>query len=59
MAKNGKPGDGHRNGQVKGRAQVYNGKIDRWIKVDTETRKFMDQKQNGDPFKGVRKETND
>ncbi len=55
MAKNGKTGDGHRNGQVTGRVQVYNDRIDRWIKIDTNTGQFMDQKQDGAPFKGVRK----
>lgn len=57
MAKNGEVGDGHRNGQVTGRSQVYNDSIDRWIKRDTETGRFMDQKQDGTPFKGVRKES--
>lgn len=56
MAKNGKTGDGHRNGQVTGRSQTYNQNIDRWIKRDTATGRFIDQKVNGDPFKGVRKE---
>lgn len=56
MAKNGKTGDGHRNGQVTGRSQTYNPNIDRWIKRDTSTGRFMDQKVNGDPFKGIRKE---
>jgi hypothetical protein len=56
MAKNGEVGDGHRDGQVTGRSQTYNDSIDRWIKRDTETGQFMDQKQNGTPFKGVRKE---
>lgn len=55
MAKNGKPGDGHRNGQVTNRVQVYNDKIGRWTKIDTTTNLFMDQKQDGTPFKGVRK----
>jgi len=56
MAKNGKTGDGHRNGQVTGRSQVYNPQNDTWTKRDTETGRFMDQKANGEPFKGVRKE---
>ena len=56
MAKNGTPGDGHRNGQVTGRSQVYNGQVERYIKRDTSTGRFMDQKQDGTPFKGVRKE---
>lgn len=56
MAKNGKVGDGHRNGQVTNRSQTYNDSIDRWIKRDTQTGQFMDQKVDGTPFKGVRKE---
>jgi len=53
MAKNGVPSDGHRNGQVTGGSQVYNDHVDRWIKRDTQTGKFMDQKQGGSIFKGV------
>lgn len=56
MAKNPPYKDGHRHGQVTQRSQVYNERIDRWVKRDTETGKFMDQKENGEPFKGVRKE---
>lgn len=49
MAKNGKPGGG-RVGAVRGRSQAYNPAIDRWIKRDTATGRFMDQKVDGDPF---------
>lgn len=56
MAKNGKSGDGHRNGAVRDRSQVHNPKTDQWVKRDAETGRFMDVKQDGDPFKGVRKE---
>jgi hypothetical protein len=56
MATNPPSGDGHRNGAVRDRSQVYNPQNDRWIKRDSETGQFMDQKQNGEPFKGVRKE---
>lgn len=56
MAKNGKPGDGHRNGPVKERSQVFNPKTETFIKRDTNTGRFMDQKADGTPFKGVRKE---
>jgi hypothetical protein len=57
MAKNGTPGDGHRNGAVRDRSQVYNPKTDDWTKRDTETGRFIDRKtSNDDPFKGVRKE---
>jgi hypothetical protein len=56
MAKNGKVGDGHRNGAVKDRSQVYNPKTEKWVKRDTETGKFIDVKSDGEPFKGVTKE---
>lgn len=56
MAKNPPSGDGHRQGAVKDRSQVYNPVVDRWIKRDAETGKFMDQKVDNKPFKGVRKE---
>lgn len=56
MATNGKTGDGHRNGAVKGRTQVHNPKTDQWVKRDPETGKFMDVKKDGTPFKGVTKE---
>ncbi|BET60307.1 hypothetical protein GEO60473_33470 [Geobacter sp. 60473] len=56
MAKNPPTGDGHRHGQVTGRSQVYNPKTETWTKRDTETGRFMDQKADGTPFKGVRKE---
>ena len=56
MAKNGKVGDGHRNGAVKDRSQTYNPKIEQWVKCDADTGRFMDVKQDGTPFKGVTKE---
>ena len=56
MAKNGKPGDGHRNGAVRDRSQVYNPKTEQWVKRDSETGQFMDVSQSGKPFKGVSKE---
>jgi hypothetical protein len=59
MAKNGKVGDGHRNGQVSNRSQTYNSKTDSWVKRDTGTGRFMDVKQDNSPFKGVRKERKD
>ncbi len=48
-------GKGHREGSVKNRSQVQN-ENDDWTKRDTETGEFMDQKQDGEPFKGVAKE---
>lgn len=56
MAKNGKPNDGHRNGAVRDRSQTYNPANKLWVKRDAETGRFMDQKSDGTPFKGVRKE---
>ena len=56
MAKNGKVGDGHRNGQVTGRSQAYNPKTETWTKRNTDTGRFMDGKSDNNPFKGIRKE---
>ncbi|WP_281638056.1 hypothetical protein [Flavobacterium marginilacus] len=56
MAKNGTPGDGHRNGTVKERSQTYNPTTEQWVKRDANTGRFMDVKQDGNPFKGVLKE---
>ena len=56
MATNKPSGDNHRNGAVKYRSQVYNEKIDRFIKRDSDTGKFLDVKSDKKPFKGVRKE---
>jgi len=56
MATNRPSGDNHRNGAVKGRSQVFNGKIERFVKRDSETGKFMDVKSDSKPFKGVSKE---
>ncbi|MBN1195935.1 MAG: hypothetical protein JXA62_00855 [Candidatus Aminicenantes bacterium] len=56
MAKNPPTGDGHRRGAVRNRSQVFNPKTGKYVKRDTETGKFMDQKADDKPFKGVRKE---
>jgi hypothetical protein len=57
MAKNPPPGDNHRVGAVRERSQTLNPHNDRWVKRDTDTGRFMDQKADkGHPFKGVRKE---
>ena len=56
MAKNKPYGDNRRIGAVKDRSQTYNPVTDKWIKRDTDTGRFMDVKQDGEPFKGVRKE---
>lgn len=56
MATNTPTGDGHRKGAVRKRSQTHNPKTDRWVKRDTETGRFIDQKSDDQPFKGVRKE---
>jgi hypothetical protein len=56
MAENPPAGDGHRHGAVRDRSQVYNPTNDRWTKRDTGTGRFIGQKREGGPFKGVRKE---
>jgi hypothetical protein len=54
MAKNGSKG-GVRIGAVKGRSQVLNPRVG-WTKRNTTNGRFMDVKQDGTAFKGVRKE---
>jgi hypothetical protein len=56
MATNPPTGDGHRNGAVKDRSQVHNPHNDRWVKRDGDSGRFMDQKADKDPFKGIRRE---
>lgn len=54
MAKN--TGEGFRHGSVNDRTQTHNPTTERWVKRDAGTGRFMDQKVDGDPFKGVAKE---
>lgn len=56
MAKNPPTGDGHRKGAVRKRSQTQNPKTGKWVKRDTDTGRFIDQKKDGTPFKGVRRE---
>lgn len=56
MAKNAPYGDNQRKGMVRERSQVYNPATGIWTKRDANTGLFMDGKQDGKPFKGVRKE---
>lgn len=56
MATNSPKGDGHRHGAVRDRSQVQNPVNSNWTKRDAETGRFMDQKKDGKPFKGVTKE---
>jgi hypothetical protein len=55
MARNGRVGDGHRDGAVKDRTQVFNPKTETWTKRGRDG-KFMDGKSDGKPFKGITKE---
>ncbi len=55
MAKNGPKGGG-RIGAVRQRSQVQNPKTGRWTKRDAGSGRFLDQKVDEQPFKGVRKE---
>ena len=48
--------DGHRKGAVRGRCQVFNPRKERWVTREAGTGRFMDQKADEKPFKGVRKE---
>ena len=58
MAKN--TGEGYRKGSVNDRSQTYNPKTDSWVKRDTESGEFIDQKTSDNkPFKGVAKEKDD
>jgi len=54
MAKN--TGEDYRKGEVKDRSQVLNPKTGEWVKRDADSGRFMDNKADGTPFKGVRKE---
>lgn len=56
MATNPPPGDGHRVGAVRERSQVLNPHNERWVKRDTDTGQFVNQKSDHRPFKGVRRE---
>ncbi len=48
-------GNGYRKGAVTDRTQTE-APNDHWTKRDAESGEFMDQKANGEPFKGVAKE---
>jgi hypothetical protein len=49
-------GKGHRQGAVRGRSQVQNPRTGNFVKRDTGSGRFMDSKNGGTRFKGVRKE---
>jgi hypothetical protein len=54
MAKN--TGTGYREGEVRDRSQVFNPVTKKWTKRDRNTGEFMEVKEDGEPFKGVRRE---
>ena len=56
MAKNAPTGDNARRGAVRDRSQGFNPRTETWTKRNSDDGRFMDQKKDGDPFKGVRKE---
>lgn len=56
MAKNPPKGDNARKGAVRDRSQTYNPHTESWVKRDSDTGRFIDQKSDSKPFKGVRKE---
>lgn len=56
MAKNAPVGDNRRIGAVRDRSQVYNPRASAWVKREAGTGRFLDQKADSKPFKGVRKE---
>ena len=45
-----------RKGAVRDRSQIQNPSTGKWTKRHAETGQFIDQKADGTPFKGVRKE---
>ena len=49
-------GNGFRRGAVRDRSQVQNPQTGNWTKRDATTGQFMQQKKDGTPFKGVRRE---
>lgn len=56
MATNKPYGDNRRIGAVRERSQTFNPVTQQYVKRDTTTGRFMDVKQDGKPFKGVRRE---
>lgn len=56
MAKNPPSGDNHRVGAVRDRSQVLNPHTQRWVKRNDDSGRFINQKADKDPFKGVRRE---
>jgi hypothetical protein len=57
MAKNAPMGGNARRGAVRDRSQVFNPGNQIWTKRDTGNGQFMGQRNDGEPFCGVRKES--
>ena len=55
LAKNNDKHDGHLDGAVRDRSQTQT-PSGHWVKRDAESGRFMNQKRDKEPFKGVRKE---
>ena len=55
MAVNKPNGDGHRIGAVKERVQYFNPITKLWVKCDANNNRFMANKADGSPHKGVTK----
>ncbi len=53
MAINKPKGDNSRKGAVKNRTQVFNPKIEKYVKRNKDTGKFMNVKSDNKKFKGV------
>jgi len=49
-------GKNSRNGSVKDRTQIQNPQNGLWIKRDRDNGQFIQQKKDGEPFKGIAKE---
>lgn len=56
MAKNRPAGIEDRRGSVRDRSLAQSPVNGTWMKRDTNTGRFIDQKQDSSPFKGVRRE---
>jgi hypothetical protein len=52
VAKN--TGEGGRKGAVKDRVQTLNPVSGRYVKIDTQTGRIIEQKKSAGPYKGVR-----
>ncbi len=55
MATNPPKGDNRRQGEVRHRSQTFNPMTEQWVKRNDDTGRFMDVKQDGTKFKGVRR----